>query len=106
MLGHPLTPPRPHTDPYQSRSHDAYKVFGMHNYPIPSTPISRSSEETGSAACFTNTPRSHSGNRITGTHTKPFGPMVVERRSVRRVLRDTGHRPSSCADTGVRFSQA
>jgi transposase InsO family protein len=34
----------------------------------PSTPTSRSSDETGSVASYTNTPRSHRGGRVTGTH--------------------------------------
>jgi transposase InsO family protein len=38
-------------------------------YPIPSTPTSRSHVETGSAACFTNTPRSPEVTQIFGTHT-------------------------------------
>ncbi|MFL6052347.1 MAG: integrase core domain-containing protein [Actinoallomurus sp.] len=35
---------------------------------FPLTPTSRSPDETGSAASYTNTPRSHRGGRVTGTH--------------------------------------
>jgi hypothetical protein len=45
-------------------------------------PTSRPSDETGPAACSTNTPGPHRGNRITGTHTPvtlPTAPSLAPR---------------------------